>query len=92
MSEISTMSWSKPKIVELSENVAPSYLCNNLAADGRGRFAFAHGGRVQCTKKHDKKQGRSDFSLAMKYVISLPLPISLSVMQPPTQLIRIFLT
>lgn len=60
------MPWSEPRFVELGDKVMPSLQTNNLSADGRGRFALAHGERVQCTRKHDKKQGRNDFSLAMK--------------------------
>lgn len=60
------MPWSAANFVEVGDKTAPSFLPNNLAGDGRGRFAFAHGARVQCTRKHDKKQGRNDFTLAMK--------------------------
>lgn len=54
--------------MEVDDKVFPSFLPNNLSGDGRGRFAFAHGQRVQCLRKRDKKQGRNDFTLAMKYV------------------------
>jgi hypothetical protein len=60
------MPWGPAKFPEIDERVSPSFLPNNLAGDGEGRFAFAHGGRVQCTRRHCKKQGRNDFTLAMR--------------------------
>jgi WD40 repeat protein len=60
------MPWAPARFTEIDERVSPSFLPNNLAGDGEGRFAFAHGGSVQCTRKHSKKQGRNDFTLAMK--------------------------
>lgn len=60
------MPWAPAKFTEIDERVSPSFFPNNLASDGEGRFAFAHGGRVQCTRRHCKKQGRNDFTLGMK--------------------------
>lgn len=60
------MPWLPAKFTEIDERVSPSFIPNNLAGDGEGRFAFAHGGRVQCTRRRSKKQGRNDFTLAMK--------------------------
>lgn len=60
------MPWAPAKFAETDERVSPSFMPNNLAGDGSGRFAFAHGGRVQCTRRHSKKQGRNDFTLAMR--------------------------
>lgn len=60
------MPWDSAKFLETDERVIPSFFPNNLAGDGEGRFAFAHGGRVQCTRRHCKRQGRNDFTLAMK--------------------------
>lgn len=60
------MPWTPAKFTEIDDRVLPSFLPNNLASDGEGRFAFAHGGRVQCTRRHRKNQGRNDFTLAMK--------------------------
>jgi hypothetical protein len=60
------MPWAPARFIEIDERISPSFFPNNLAGDGEGRFAFAHGGRVQCTRRHCKKQGRNDFTLAMK--------------------------
>lgn len=61
------MPWSTAQYLEMTSRIWPSFLSNNLSGDGRGRFAFAHGQRVQCTRKHFKKHGGNDFTLAMKY-------------------------
>jgi hypothetical protein len=60
------MSWTPAKFLEISDGVTPSFLHDNLIADGDGRFAFGHGGRVQCTKRHGKQQSSNDFTLAAK--------------------------
>jgi WD40 repeat protein len=60
------MSWTPATFLEISDGVTPSFLHNNLSADGDGRFAFGHGDRVQCTKRHGKQQSSNDFTLATK--------------------------
>jgi hypothetical protein len=60
------MSWNPAKVLEISEGITASFQQNNLAGDGEGRFAFAHGGRIQCTKRHGTAQSCNDFTLAMK--------------------------
>eukprot|EP00173_Palmaria_palmata_P004649 Plantae.Rhodophyta-Palmaria_palmata.ctg6753.p1 GENE.Plantae.Rhodophyta-Palmaria_palmata.ctg6753~~Plantae.Rhodophyta-Palmaria_palmata.ctg6753.p1 ORF type:complete len:341 (+),score=26.87 Plantae.Rhodophyta-Palmaria_palmata.ctg6753:318-1340(+) len=59
------MPWTPAKFTEFDDRVVPSFLPNNLVGDGEGRFAFAHGGRVQCTRRR-KNKGRNDYTLAMK--------------------------
>jgi len=65
------MPWLAPKFVEFGDFALPSFFPNNLAGDGEGRFAFAHGGRVQCTRRHRKRQGSNGFTLAMRLVSPL---------------------
>lgn len=58
------MPWNAVKPVELDPAVVQSFLPNNLACDGDGRFAFVHGTRVQCTRRIHASAGREDFTLA----------------------------
>lgn len=58
------MPWNSARVVELDPSVAQSFLPNNLACDGDGRFAFVHGDRVQCTRRVFATSGRPDFTLA----------------------------
>lgn len=58
------MPWNAVKPVELDPAAVQSFLPNNLACDGDGRFAFVHGTRVQCTRRVHASTGRTDFTLA----------------------------
>lgn len=58
------MPWNAVRPVELDPAVVQSFLPNNLACDGDGRFAFVHGTRVQCTRRIHASAGRTDFTLA----------------------------
>lgn len=58
------MPWTAARVVDLDPSVAQSFLPNNLACDGDGRFAFVHGARVQCTRRVFSSAGRCDFTLA----------------------------
>jgi hypothetical protein len=58
------MPWNAVRTVELDPTISQSFLPNNLACDGNGRFAFIHGTRVQCTRQIHTSSGRADFTLA----------------------------
>jgi hypothetical protein len=58
------MPWTAARVLDLDPGVSQSFLPNNLACDGDGRYAFIHGTRVQCTRRISTPAGRCDFTLA----------------------------
>lgn len=62
------MPWVVLPTFEASNSIAPSFMANNLAADGDGRLAFVQGHRVRFIRRMAVSSKRNDFSLANLYV------------------------